>query len=79
MLQGILDTAETLKVPDFNGDKSATLRVEERFINSLNILEFERKAYVCDLLFEYYNSNPDGVSEVIGYYCTMPVIKPSDA
>ena len=79
LLQGIVATSENLKVPFFNGDNNATIiRVKEKIINSLNILEFERKTYLCDLLFEYYNFNPDGSNEVVGYYCKMPIIKLSD-
>ena len=79
MIQNVVDSNGGLKVPFFQGDNNATiLRVKERFITAIDILEFEKKTYTADIVFEFYNFNPDGENELSGYYCKMPLIRVAD-
>jgi len=78
MIQNVVDSNDGLKVPFFQGDNNATiLRVKERFVTAVDIVEFEKKTYTADILFEFYNFNPDG-TEISGYYCKVPLIRIAD-
>ena len=79
MIQNVVDSNDGLKVPFFQGDNNATiLRIKEKFITAIDILEFEKKTYTADIVFEFYNFNPDGENEISGYYCKMPLIRVAD-
>ena len=66
-------------MPFFTGDTNQIiLRIKEKFISSLNLIEFEKKAYDADLVFESYCFKNAEDSEISGYMCKALSIKLSD-
>ena len=72
-------------MPFFVGDNNQIiLKIKEKIINAFDLMDFEKKTYDANLMFESYCFKPSGSgghaedNEISGYVCKALSIKLSD-
>ena len=76
LIKAVADSTPSLRMPFFTGDNNQIiLRIKEKFIN---LIEFEKKTYDANLMFESYCFKTSEDNEISGYMCKVLTIKLSD-
>ena len=56
LIKTIADSTPSLRMPFFTGDNNQIiLKIKEKFISALDLMDFEKKTYDANLVFENYN------------------------
>ena len=82
LIKLVADSTPSLRMPFFTGDNNQiSLRIKEKCISALDLMDFEKKTYDANLVFESYCFQPSATSEdseISGYMCEALSIKSSD-